>query len=347
MTGSSGRPAPSLRTALTARAATRTARELMPVSAVPDPEVARTLVADLRDAAATATDLVLDIMRLDPGTEDRARNTVAAGEIVVVDRLGWAGANARMFAGLLPEEARGGALGTVQAALARGAGTVTGAELGAALAFLGPRVLGQFDPFGAGRGADAGGAGRGESGAGRLLLVAPNVLEHERALAAKPRDFRLWVALHERTHQVQFAAAPWLRETLRSHTSALLAAGPDLDPARLDAVITLMSVLEGHADVVMDAVPRRTLPSGRRLRKAFDARRSDTSSGIARLLGSLLGLEGKLAQYTQGAEFVRAVVRERGHVGLRPLWDEPSCLPTAEELADPEQWLRRVPGSGA
>src|SRR5690606_33513820 len=74
--------------------------------------------------------------------------------------------------------------------------------VGALLSFLSSKVLGQFDPF------------HGE--AGRLLLVAPNVVHLERELDVDPTDFRLWVCLHEETHRVQFAAVPWMREHLRS-----------------------------------------------------------------------------------------------------------------------------------
>ena len=43
------------------------------------------------------------------------------------------------------------------------------------------------------------------------MLVAPNIVEVERKLDADPRDFRLWVCLHEVTHRTQFTAVPWLR----------------------------------------------------------------------------------------------------------------------------------------
>src|SRR6266508_493085 len=47
--------------------------------------------------------------------------------------------------------------------------------------------------------------------AGQLLLVAPHIVDVERKLDADPRDFRLWVCLHEVTHRTQFTAVPWLR----------------------------------------------------------------------------------------------------------------------------------------
>ena len=70
------------------------------------------------------------------------------------------------------------------------------AQLGLVLGFVGSRVLGQFEIF--------------TEDDPRLLLVAPNIVEIERQLQVKPRDFRLWVCVHEQTHRIQFAAAPWL-----------------------------------------------------------------------------------------------------------------------------------------
>ena len=49
-----------------------------------------------------------------------------------------------------------------------------------------------------------------------------------------PRDFRLWVCLHEVTHRVQFTAVPWLRQYLLDQVHALTDA-IDTDPAALRA----------------------------------------------------------------------------------------------------------------
>ncbi|GAB3856070.1 hypothetical protein GCM10029963_51810 [Micromonospora andamanensis] len=74
---------------------------------------------------------------------------------------------------------------------------MTGVQAGTVLAYLSGRVLGQYEVFSA--------------DPGQLLLVAPNIVEVERKLGADPRDFRLWVCLHEVTHRTQFTAVPWMR----------------------------------------------------------------------------------------------------------------------------------------
>src|SRR5262249_3756163 len=147
--------------------------------------------------------------------------------------------------------------------------------------YLATRVLGQFELLGPTPTDDMPG--------GRLTLVAPNIVATERALRVDPHDFRLWVCLHEVTHRTQFAAAPWLHDHVRSLIRDYLG-GVDLDAgavlgrlrqaagslggvvrgssdislieiiqtpeqrAVLDRITGLMSLLEGHADVVMDGV---------------------------------------------------------------------------------------------
>ncbi|WP_236862646.1 zinc-dependent metalloprotease [Brevibacterium daeguense] len=340
------------------RIVTATARELMPAGPMPAPADAAALVENLHDAAETAIDLVLDVMRLQPDVEDGARGRLAAGQTRVVDRLGWVGANARTFSRLLDDASPPGRGGIADRIRDRAARTGASVELGGALALVGSRVLGQFDPF----------AGP----AGTLYLVAPTVLEVETAIRARPRDFRLWVALHEQTHHVQFAAAPWLADHLRERIGALLepmldASGLDglQDTLRslpaalrnreslLDAVVApsqralvdevgaLMSLLEGHADFVMDAVGPRVIPTVRSIRRSFDVRRHE-AAGLRSLVSTLLGVDEKLAQYRRGAEFVRAVVAERGHGGLAPVWHGAENLPTAAEIAAPRLWLDRT-----
>ena len=68
------------------------------------------------------------------------------------------------------------------------------------LGYVAQRVLGQYDllvPDDARR---------------RRLLRRRQLLAFEKRFAFRPRDFRLWIAIHEVTHRAQFAGVPWMRE---------------------------------------------------------------------------------------------------------------------------------------
>ena len=326
------------------------------------------LVAQLRAAAARAPEHVARITGLDEAAE-----VAADFPVYVVDRPRWAEANIAMFAHLVGD--------LLPASSSRAGPRLAGEELGIVLALLSSRVLGQFDPFtpmpprpGEGLAPQP----------GRLLLVAPNVLRTEGQLGAASEDFRLWVCLHEQTHAVQFAAAPWLRDHLASRMRHLVTGitaaeqgkdrllrgvravldtlrpgeATDADatmPGLLDAVldeseradmaelVAVMSLLEGHADVVMDEVGPAVLPSVRRIRRAFEKRRDGTGM-LDILLRRLLGMDAKIAQYRTGAAFVRGVIDIVGHDGLAAVWHGPLNLPTPEEIATPRAWVRRIHG---
>jgi coenzyme F420 biosynthesis associated uncharacterized protein len=352
------------------RAAERRAASLVP----PGPRATRSelgaLVTVLRSAAGEAPAHVAAITGLGAAADEAARRPV-----YVVDRPRWAEANVAMFAtltdGLLPEPTL------------PGAARLGGEELGVMLSLLSTKVLGQYDPFTPH--APAPGQGVADP-AGRLLLVAPNVLRVERELDLDAMDFRMWVCLHEQTHAVQFAAAPWLadhlasrmralittvsepeegrervRRALRALTDAFGRPGADRDGAQkiggplVEAFLTpterahmaesvaVLSLLEGHADVVMDAVGPQLLPSIRRIRSSFEKRRDGTGV-VDIVLRRLMGMDAKVAQYRNGAAFVRGVVERVGHDGLNAVWTAPPMLPTADEIAEPGAWVRRVHG---
>ncbi len=311
------------------------------------PADAAAVVAELREGAGRSTSLV----REHTGLQTQA----GTAPLLVVDRAGWVRANADSFADLLGPfverlEGRrtGGALGTAIGS------RVTGSEVGFLLGFLGGKVLGQFDPF------------HGE--AGRLLLVAPNVVHVEREIGADPHDFRLWVCLHEETHRVQFTAVPWMRDHLRSEIATLagtlepeqvlgdglsrlsevVRGGSVIDAIStpeqrevVDRITAVMSLLEGHADVVMDGVGPAVIPSVHRIRKAFDKRRQGTGT-LDRLLRRLLGLDAKMAQYRDGARFVRTVVDKVGMADFNAVWADPEHLPSLAEIHAPRDWMSRV-----
>jgi coenzyme F420 biosynthesis associated uncharacterized protein len=309
------------------------------------------VVAELREDAERSTALVRDFTGLDAPE--------GTAPVLVVDRAGWVQANADAFAVALAPLVDQVTSKREPGPVAKAIGSrVTGLEVGGLLGFLGGKVLGQFDPFHAPH--------------GRLLLVAPNIVHVERELGAVPGDFRLWVTLHEETHRVQFTANPWLRDHLFSQITALagtmdvtsilddglkriseairgtgqtgsivdLVSSPEQREI-LDRVTGVMSLLEGHADVVMDGVGPEVIPSVDAIRRKFDRRRKGVGT-LDRVLRRLLGLDAKMAQYRDGARFVRHVVDRAGMTDLNAVWSGPESLPSKEEIHDPAAWMRRV-----
>jgi len=211
---------------------------------------------------------------------------------------------------------------------------------------------------------------------GRLTLVAPNIVMIERELGVDPHDFRRWVCLHEETHRVQFTSVPWLRGYVQGmmtefllasdlDTSAVLermrsAAGAVANAVRggegeslveaiqtpeqralLDKLTSVMTLVEGHGDYVMDAVGPQVVPSVADIREKFSHRRGSTSRP-EQILRRMLGIDLKMKQYEQGSHFVSTVVAEAGMAGFNRVWTSPETLPTRAELSEPREWLERV-----
>jgi coenzyme F420 biosynthesis associated uncharacterized protein len=363
------------------------------------PEVSReeagAAVAELRRHAASSEHHVREFTRMGSPS--------GGTPVLVVDRPGWIRANVAGFRTIITPltermQARraelpgGSALGVV-------GGKVTGLEVGMLLAFMSSRVLGQYETFAPAEipadlsGLDA----EHPTPPGRLLLVAPNIVQVERELEVDPHDFRLWVCLHEETHRTQFTAVPWLRDHIEGEIQAFLAetdvdpgtllerlreavgslpgvggngwpggssdSGPSEDgqsgrdggtgslmdvvqsPAQraiLGRLTAVMSLLEGHADVVMDGVGPQVVPSVEEIREKFQSRRAKGAGRLDQLLRRLLGLDAKLRQYQDGAVFVRAVVDAVGMDGFNRVWTSPNTLPTKDEIHDPAAWVARV-----
>ena len=251
--------------------------------------------------------------------------------------------------------------------LASVAGRVLAMEIGGLVGLASRRVLGQYEFSLLGERAP------------RLLFVGPNVDAAAISLGGKPTETLSWVALHEVTHAVQMAAAPWVRSYLGDRARLLLdgaavrispaelidrARGvissdprrtladlrasdplrliaPDSARSTIDEVQATMSLVEGYAEHVMDAAAGDLAPNVARLRRGMEARRAGRSAPI-RLLLWLLGLEAKLRQYREGKAFADAVAERVGVAGLNEAWSGPDRLPERRELADPEAWIKRA-----
>jgi coenzyme F420 biosynthesis associated uncharacterized protein len=314
---------------------------------------------DFSDVTTHAELLVGDFTGL------RAPGAVSAR---VLDRPEWVHANvASMRRMLQPLTARVGER-MARSPIAPIGRRVAGTEMGVLLGFMAQRVLGQYDllvledpdvP-------DANDA---------VYYVGPNILGLEKRYAFRPRDFRLWIAIHEVTHRAQFTAIPWMKQYFLSLVEKALGI-VDPDPGRLLHAVThaadelrkgrnplddgglvallaspeqrgvlaqvqaLMSLLEGHGNSVMNELGRLHVSGQERMARVLQARRR--SRGITGILYKLLGFESKLRQYEVGEAFVAAVEREDGPRAIDAAWRGPEYLPTIDELTHPEAWLRRV-----
>ncbi len=232
------------------------------------------------------------------------------------------------------------------------------------MGYVARKVLGQYDVF------------LPPDDEGLLYFVGPNVIEVERRFSLPPRDFRLWIAIHEVTHRVQFGSATWLQGYLSGQVNEYLdsvqldshemmtqlrraaeeaRAGGDwrgmggvfllLTPEQREMFMrmqALMSLLEGHASFVMNEVARDHVADVDRMRRALSARRR--ASNVERGFQKAIGFDQKIRQYDTGERFVRAIVERAGMSTFNLVWRSAGDLPTLEEIGEPERWLARIGG---
>lgn len=241
-----------------------------------------------------------------------------------------------------------------------------GTQVGLLLGYVGRKVLGQYDLFLPPDDRDL------------LYFVGPNVLTLERRFALAPRDFRLWIALHEVTHRVQFDGVPWLRPYVLGLVDEYLGS-IDLDARRLAETLrraveearrsdrwrgmgflslfmtpeqretfrkmqSVMSLLEGHGNYVMHTLARGRISSAERMQRLLRRRRQ--GRGMQRLVHRAVGLDVKVSQYDVGERFVASVVERAGMEGFNLVWRHEGNLPSLEEIHQPDAWVARV-GAGS
>lgn len=261
-------------------------------------------------------------------------------------------------------------------------GRVTGAQTGAVLAFISSGILGQYDPFaprGQER-SDSGDRFSGGElllvypnviAVERQLRVSPadfrlwvclHEVTHRVQFKANP-----WLAEHmskclavltDDGEQDPAQVVDRLFALVRSRRN-----GADDDPPEpnsegvlgilraiqsepqrkaLDQLLVLGTLLEGHADHVMDAVGPAVVPSVSTIRRRFNERRERKQPPLQRVLRALLGFDAKLSQYTRGKAFVDHVVAGVGMARFNTVWSSPETLPLPSEIDEPQRWIDRV-----
>jgi coenzyme F420 biosynthesis associated uncharacterized protein len=169
---------------------------------------------------------------------------------------------------------------------------------------------------------------------------------------------------------------PWLRDYVQSQMTEFLLAS-ELDPAAIlqrvrsaadamagavrggdggslieavatpaqreimDRLSSVMTLVEGHGDYVMDAVGPQVVPTVAFIRERFNSRRG-SSGRIEQTVRRILGIDLKMKQYAEGSKFVREVVDKVGMATFNKVWTSPDTLPTKAEFANPQLWLDRV-----
>jgi Uncharacterized conserved protein len=216
--------------------------------------------------------------------------------------------------------------------------------------------------------------------ADRLMLIVPNIEAFATDWSIPAADLRLWVCLHELTHH-SVLSVPHVGETLTdlltSHAGAFRndpseleqhlgdidpMAGPDaiaqlqqiLDPEMVLGAVrspdqdvlqprieSLVSVIIGYVDHVMDEIGGRLIATYPMVTEALRRRRVETSSAD-RFVERILGLNLTQTQVDRGSAFIAGVVERAGPDALERLWARESHLPTPNEVEAPGLWLARL-----
>lgn len=319
-------------------------------------------IDQLSESARAAELPVREVTGLIEGTE--------VPEARVVDRPAWIRAATRsmrvMTTGGDARDVENGANGDRPGFIT---GRVTGAQTGAVLAFISSGILGQYDPFG---------PGGGELllvypnviSVERQLRVAPadfrlwvclHEVTHRVQFRANP-----WLADHmsqalavltqdagDDVAALAGRLAQYVREQRGINGAAPepnstgilgLMRAVQAEPQRraLDQLLVLGTLLEGHADHVMDAVGPAVVPTVGTIRRRFDERRQRRQPPLQRIVRALLGFDAKLSQYTRGKAFVDHVVTTVGMRRFNTVWTNAETLPLPSEIDEPQRWIDRV-----
>lgn len=204
-------------------------------------------------------------------------------------------------------------------------------------------------------------------------LLPRNVAAFGEGLGLPVDDVRVYLALRESAHQRLFAHVPWLRPRIigavdeyargvRVDQSRLQEALGDIDMTRPEALSelmgsgllqpedteeqraaiarleTLLALVEGWVDDVVEEALAERLPSAVQLRETMRRRRA-AGGPAERTFATLVGMELRPRLAREAATLFGVVRAGRGAEGRDALWAHPDLLPGPDDLPDPLGFL--------
>ena len=268
---------------------------------------------------------------------------------------------------MVPEEAAAEA-GPLLGMVGQVGGLMFGAQVGQALAKLASEVLTSTD------------VGLPLGPAGVAALLPDNVAAFGQGLELPADEVRLFLALREAAYHRLFKHVPWLRQRLFDAVDAYargitvdreaieramsevnpedpesmqraLQGGmfePSVTPdqqAALARLETLLALVEGWVDDVVATAAVDRLPGAEALRETLRRRRA-TGGPAEQTFATLVGLELRPRRLREAATLWRTLRERRGAEGRDELWRHPDLLPSADDLDDPEGFVRRSGETG-
>jgi putative hydrolase len=295
------------------------------------------------------------------GTLPAWREVVDPVASKVVDAMGAA------MTGNVPEEMRAqvqAMAGPLQQMMRSMGGAMFGAQVGQALGTLAGEVVSSTD------------VGLPMAPTGGAVLVPANVTAFGSGLGVPEDQVRLYLALREAAHHRLYGHVPWLRgramaaledyargisvdtERIQEQLSGLdpgnpqalheaLSSGllaprntPEQDVA-LRRLETLLALVEGWVDEVVDAAAAPRLPSAGALRETVRRRRA-AGGPAEQTFAALVGLELRPRRLRDAAALWHRLTEAHGVEGRDAVWAHPDLLPSAEDLDDPESFVSRA-----
>jgi putative hydrolase len=243
-------------------------------------------------------------------------------------------------------------------------GMAFGSQLGNALAQLGAEVLTSTD------------VGLPLGPEGTAALLPANIEKFTEGLERPASEVMVFLAAREAAHQRLFTHVPWLRQRLldtveefakgiKVDTSALEQLAGQIDPsnpasieeamgsgllepqttpeqkAALTRLETLLALVEGWVDVVVDAAVADRLPGAPALRETLRRRRA--SGGPAeQTFATLVGLELRPRRLRAASALWKLIGDQHGVEVRDSVWDHAELIPSAEDLDDPLEFAERL-----